>query len=157
LVFGALALTACKKIHSCEFDKVRAEVLDYEHQMSRLVKEERALKRRMVEFHNKVYTNQKAGVDLLKAVLVRATKHYAQRFAALPVRSRLLKPYHRKKARALKTLAQVYAKLVVAYPKADIPTIRTEEARLEKAMRAMAAAELRLTRLIRRYKSRRRR
>jgi hypothetical protein len=143
-------------VRSCQIDKVRNDVLDYRDRCKALAKEEGELKRRIAEFDGKIFTNQKAGVDLLKALLVEATEHYAERFSAITVRSRLIRPHHRQKARALRDLARAYRQLMKAYPREDFPGIRAGLRRREQAMRELAQAELRIHRLIRKYESQRR-
>lgn len=156
LVVLSLTVCSCAKLARCELDKVRADVLAYETEMKPLQKQERQLKRRMVEFEGKIFTNQKAGVDLLEAVLVRATLEFARELAGVEVRSHLIRPLHQKKMQAYQELALSYAQLMAAYPKADFPAIRAGLKKRELAMRKLEAVELKLTRLIRRYKARRR-
>jgi len=156
LVLISLSACSCAKLARCELDKVRADVLAYEAQMKPLRPEERRLKRRMEEFEGKIFTNQKAGVDLLEAVLVRATSEFARKLAAVKVRSHLIRPLHRQKVQAYQELALVYVQLMAAYPKADFPAIRAGLKKREVAMRKLEAVQLKLTRMIRKYKARRR-
>ena len=153
---AVLLLCGCASVRSCQIDKVRDDVLDYRDRCKSLEKEEQELKKRIAEFDGKIFTNQKAGVDLLKALLVQATERYAKRFAAISVRSRLIKPHHQKKARALKDLARAYRLLMKAYPREDFPGIRAGLALRKRAMRQLAQAELQINRLIRKYESKRR-
>ena len=151
-----LSLGSCAKLARCEMDKVRADVLDYEKQTKPLRAEERKLKQRIDELEGKIFTNQKAGVDLLRAVLVRATTDFADKLSKIPIRSRLIRPHHDRKVRAYIKLAAAYQKLMHAYPAADFDAIRAGLAERERAMRELAAAELKLRRLLRKYKARRR-
>lgn len=156
MAVACLCAASCAKLARCQMDKVRADVLHYEEQCGPLAKQERELSGRIDELEGKIFTNQKAGVDLLKAVLVRATHAYADKLAAIQVRSDLLRPLHRKKVIAYKRLAQAYEQLMAAYPRADFDAIRRGLKLRERAMRDRAAAELQLARLIRKYKRRRR-
>ena len=155
LVVLCLSAGSCAKLARCEMDKVRSDVLDYEAQMKPLSAQERQLRQRIAEFEGKIFTNQKAGVDLLKAVLVRATRDFSQKLATVHVRSRLLRPHHRKKVAAYGELAVAYEQLMKAYPRADFAAIRAGLKERELAMRKLEAAELRLNRMIRKYKRRR--
>ncbi len=156
LLLLSLSVGSCAKLARCELDKVRADVLDYETQNKPLASQERELRKRIVEFEGKIFTNQKAGVDLLKAVLVRATLDYARKLATVQVRSHLILPLHRKKVVAYKELAVAYEQLMRAYPAQDFAAIREGLKKRELAMRKREAAELALNRMIRKYKHRRR-
>jgi len=156
LVMLSFAVGSCTRLARCELDKVRAEVLDYEAKMKPLRSEERMLKRRIAEFEGKIFTNQKAGVDLLEAVLVRATTGFARKLANLQVRSHLIRPHHLKKVHAYQELSVAYAQLMSAYPRADFTAIRAGLKKREQAMRKLEAAELKLTRMIQKYKRKRR-
>lgn len=156
LVLVSLSACSCAKLARCEMDKVRADVLDYEAQMKPLAREERQLRLRIDEFEGKIFTNQKAGVDLLEAVLVRATSDFARKLAAVRVRSHLLRPHHRQKVHAYQELALAYAKLMRAYPQADFAAIRAGLKAREQAMRKLEAVQLKLARMIQKYKRRRR-
>jgi predicted lipid-binding transport protein (Tim44 family) len=156
LVLLSLTACSCTKLARCEMDKVRADVLDYETQTKPLQKEERQLRQRIDEFEGKVFTNQKAGVDLLKAVLVRATLDYTRKLVAVRVRSHLIRPHHQRKVHAYQQLALAYEQLMRAYPQADFAAIRAGLKIREQAMRKLEAVQLKLARLIRKYKRRRR-
>lgn len=156
LVLLSLTACSCTKLARCELDKVRADVLDYEAQMKPLQTQERQLKRRIDEFEGKIFTNQKAGVDLLEAVLVRATSDFVRKLTAVRVRSHLIRPLHQKKVHAYQELALAYAQLMAAYPRADFAAIRVGLKKREQAMRKLEAVELELVRMIRKYKRRRR-
>ena len=155
-VLVCLCAASCAKLARCQMDKVRADVLHYEEQLKPLKKQERKLRERIDEFEGKIFTNQKAGVDLLKAELVRSTHDFAAKLAAVKVRSHLLRPHHRRKVIAYKRLAQAYEQLMAAYPRADFDAIRKGLKLRDRAMRERAAADLKLARLIRKYKRRRR-
>ena len=155
LYAGVVGLCGCARIASCEMDRIRADVLRYEQQMKPLRDEERRLGRRIQEFEGKIFTNQKAGVDLLRAVLTPATDDYANKLAALKVHSRLIRPHHLRKVAAYQRLAAAYKKLQAAYPKADFEAIRQGLALRQEAMHELAEVELRLARLIRKYKRKR--
>jgi len=152
LALAAALLAACTPLSRCELDEVRANVLDYERRVAVHAAEERALRSRIAEFDRKIFTNEKAGVDLLKAELARATAAHARRLAAVQVRSHLLRPAHRQKVRALEELAAAYEQLLRAYPAADFAAIRSGLAAREQAMREMEAADLALVRLTRKYR-----
>lgn len=156
LILVSLSLGSCAKLARCELDKVRADVLDYERQMKPLAKQEKKLKERITEFEGKVFTNQKAGVDLLRAVLVRATLDFARKLATVKVRSHLLRAPHRQKVAAYQELALAYVQLMEAYPKADFAAIRAGLKKRAEAMRKLDAVDLKIARLIRKYKQRRR-
>ena len=117
LVLLSLTACSCTKLARCELDKVRADVLDYEAQMKPLQPQERQLKRRIDEFEGKIFTNQKAGVDLLEAVLVRATSDFVRKLTAVRVRSHLIRPLHQKKVHAYQELALAYAGVPLTDPK----------------------------------------
>jgi len=156
LVLLSLTACSCAKLARCELDKVRADVLDYETQMKPLKREERQLKQRIDEFESKIFTNQKAGVDLLEAVLVWQTSEFVKKLTGVHVRSHLLRPLHQEKVRAYQELSRSYAQLMRAYPRADFPAIRAGLKTQEKAMRRLEAVDLKLRRMIRKYKRRRR-
>ncbi len=152
LVVLCISVCSCTRLARCELDKVRSAVLDYEAKMKPLRTEERQLKRRIDEFEGKIFTNQKAGVDLLEAVLVRATASFASKLANLQVRSHLIRPHHLQKVRAYQELSVAYSQLMAAYPRADFAAIRVGLKKREQAMRRLEAAELRLARMIQKYK-----
>jgi hypothetical protein len=152
LVLLSLTVGSCTRLARCELDKVRADVLDYEAKMKPLQPEERRLKRRIDEFEGKIFTNQKAGVDLLEAVLVRATGQFAGKLAKMPVRSHLIRPLHLKKVHAYQELSVAYVQLMTAYPRADFAAIRVGLKKRDQAMRKLEAAELSLARMIQKYK-----
>jgi len=156
LVLVSLAACSCAKLARCEMDRVRADVLDYEAQMKPLQPQERQLRMRIDEFEGKIFTNQKAGVDLLEAVLVRATSDFARNLAAVRVRSHLLRPHHQQKVHAYQELALAYAKLVRAYPQADFAAIRAGLKAREQAMKKLEAVQVKLARMIQKYKRRHR-
>ncbi len=156
LLLVAVCAGSCTRLARCEMDKVRADVLDYEVQTRPLAAEERRLRGRVAEFEGKVFTNQKAGVDLLRALLARATDDFARKLARVKVRSRLLRPHHRAKVAAYRELARAYRQLMDAYPRADFDAIRQGHRLRERAMRHLEAANLKLSRLIRKYRLRQR-
>jgi hypothetical protein len=156
LLLLGLGAASCARLARCEVDRVRAEVLDYDAQMKPLRPAERELHRRMDELEGKIFTNQKAGVDLLSAVLVQATVEFSRRLAGVRVRSHLIRPHHQKKIHAFQELALAYEQLMRAYPKADFDAIRAGLKRRAQATRELEAADLRLTRLLRKYQHRRR-
>jgi hypothetical protein len=145
-------LAACGPLARCELDQVRADVLDYERRVAVHAAEERALRARIAEFDRKIFTNEKAGVDLLRAELALATGAHARRLGAVKVRSHLLRKAHRQKVQALASLARAYDELLRAYPAADFAAIRAGLATRDQAMREMEAADLALTRLVRKYR-----
>jgi hypothetical protein len=151
LLFGS---ASCAQLTQCEIDRVRAEIKDYDRQMAELRPEEKALRRRIEEFDGKIFTNQKAGVDLLRAVLVQKTRDFAKRLAEVRVKSKLLKPLHRRKVAAYDQLAKAYQLLLEAYPREDFEAIKKGLKQRERAMRALAKANLALARMIRQYQDR---
>ena len=147
-----LSLASCSKLARCEMDKVRAEVLDYDEQVRELRPLQRRWKRHIEEFEGKIFTNQKAGVDLLRAVLVKETWEMHRQLKAVKVRSRLLRKPHDRRVAAVQSLARAYEGLMKAYPKEDFAAIRKGLKAREEAMRRLARAELAIKRLIQKYR-----
>lgn len=152
LVCGLATWGGCARLAACEIDKVRAEVLDYKEQMAPLEKEEADLRRRMVEFDDKIYTNEKAGVDLLRALLVEKTRAFVKSLMAVQVKSRLLEPHHRQKIAAYGVLLSAYETLMHGYPKGDFDAVRKALEEREKAVHSLDAADLALRRLMQKYR-----
>ncbi len=146
---------SCSRLARCEMDKVRARVLDYAEQRHALRAQERRLKRHIAEFDGKIFTNQKAGVDLLRAVLVKEVHAFLAALRKIRVRSKLLRPHHQALITALSHLAKAYELLMRAYPQEDFDAIRRGLAQRKKAMREMERAELQIRRLIQKYRTRR--
>jgi hypothetical protein len=153
LLCALLAGGGCSRLARCELDKVRSEVLDYDVQMAPLRTQEAELRRRMVEFDDKIFTNQKAGVDLLRAVLVAQAREFLTRLMAVPVRSHLLRPHHQRKIAAYARVVAAYETLMKAYPREDFDAVRQGLTQREVALRELEAADLRLRRLLQKYRS----
>jgi len=156
LLCALLVGGGCSRLARCEPDKVRAEVLDYDTQMEPLRKPEASLRRRMAEFDDKIFTNQKAGVDLLRAVLVAQARAFLDRLMKVPVRSHLLRPHHQRKIAAYARLVAAYETLMGAYPKEDFKAVRRGLKQREEALRELDAADLRLRRLLQKYRHQKR-
>lgn len=132
---------------------MRTEVLDYDAQMAPLRKPEASLRRRMQEFDDKIFTNQKAGVDLLRAVLAKQAREFLDGLMKVPVRSHLLRPHHQRKVAAYARLVAAYETLMRAYPKEDFDAVREGLRQREEALRELDAADLRIRRLLQKYRS----
>jgi hypothetical protein len=155
LALLCVGAASCSRLARCEMDKVRAEVLDYQERMQRLRKKRRRLDKHIAEFEDKVFTNQKAGVDLLRAVLVEEVRDYLAALRRVRVKSHLLRPHHREKIKALQSLAAAYETLMRAYPAEDFDAIRQGLAQRKRAQRRLARAELEIRRLVQKYRERR--
>lgn len=147
---------SCARLARCEMDKVRAEVLAYDRQIRDMAPLERRWKRHVAEFDGKIFTNQKAGVDLLRAVLVAETREILAALEAVRVRSRLIRPLHAARVRAVRRLLGAYERLMRAYPAEDFKAIRAGLADRESAWRSLQRAELEISHLVQKYRSRRR-
>jgi len=156
LVVAVAGAGSCSRLAHCEMDKVRAEVLAYDRQVRRLAPQEQSWKRHVAEFDGKILTNQKAGVDLLHAVLVRETRDYLVALKSVKVTSRLIRPHHAARIRAVRRLLRAYETLMRAYPREDFDAVRKGLAERELAWRDLQRAELEIAHLVQKYRSRRR-
>jgi hypothetical protein len=134
-------------------DKVRAEVLDYDARTSKVRADEARLRERMAELDDKIYTNQKAGVDLLRAVLVEDVRRFLARLVEVRVRSRLLQPHHDKKVSAYGRLLEAYETLLKAYPAEDFDAVRAGLEQKAKAAQELEAADQQIRRLLVKYRT----
>lgn len=137
-------------------DKVRAEVLAYNRQIHALSPLEHRWKQHVAEFDGKIFTNQKAGVDLLRTVLVAETREVLAALEAVTVRSKLIRPLHAARVQAVRRLLGAYERLMRAYPAEDFKSIRFGLAEREIAWRKLRRAELGISHLVQKYRSRRR-
>lgn len=153
LVCALLAGGGCTRLARCELDKVRASVLDYDAQMEPLRAEEAALRLRMTELDDKIFTNQKAGVDLLRAVLTDKVRRFLARLMGVRVRSHLLTPHHDRKVAAYARLLAAYEILLKAYPAEDFDAVRAGLQQKEQATHELEAAEQQIRRLLVKYRS----
>lgn len=153
LLCAVLAGGGCSRLARCELDKVRAAVLDYDAQMTPLRDDEARLRRRMDELDDKIFTNQKAGVDLLRAVLVEAARRFVGRLMGVRVRSHLILPHHERKVAAYARLVSAYEALVKAYTAQDFDAVRAGLEEKERATHELEAADLQIRRLLVKYRS----
>lgn len=125
-------------------------------QRAALAKQRRELMERVREFEDKVFVNQKAAYDLLRADLARRCTDFAERLKAVKVRTAPVRRAHRLELNGFAKLAQSYSILQTAFETENASGIRRGLRTRQRALRLIRGAEVARQKLERKYWRRKR-
>lgn len=156
LILSFLALfciTHCQSdcVRRCGLDPVEVDLKRYKKQRAELSQETNELMSRVDEFEDKVFVNQRAALDLLRADLTERTSVFARKFAGIRVETDVVREVYEKELEGYKNLAKAYRVLQNAFETNDASSIRKGLKLREKGLRLVRGAEMELNKLERKY------
>lgn len=135
----------------CHLDPVERDVDRWKSQLSALATQRRELMQRVREFEDKVFVNQKAALDLLKADLAERCSKFVRRLAAVEVETVPVRRVHKREVEGFRNLARSYAILQSAFENENAHGIRRGLQIRRDALVKIRGAELARLKLERKY------
>jgi len=147
---------ACSRgcVRSCDLDPVESDLRHFLKQREDMADQRRGLLARMKEFDDKVFVNQEAAADLLRADLVARADAFAKRYGHMTVKSRSVKRVYRKELAGYRTLARAYHILLDGLSTRNSAKIRKGLRLKDQGTRQMKGAALALQKLERKFRKR---
>lgn len=154
-----MSLPGCfgRCVQRCQLDPVEQDLNRFKEERAKLSKEHRKLSARIKEFEDKVFVNQPATLDLLKADLTRRCRQFVARLSAIKVKTKTVGKILRTEVQGYQELARAYAMLQDAFEREDNSKIREGLKMRQKAMQLIEKARSHRLELRRKYTRHRRR
>ncbi len=138
-------------VRRCGLDPVEVDLKRYKKQREELSQETSELMARVDEFEDKVFVNQRAALDLLRADLTERASLFARKFAGISVETDVVREVYEKELEGYKNLAKAYRVLQNAFETNDASSIREGLELREKGLRLVKGSEIELNKLERKY------
>ena len=138
-------------VRRCHLDPVEQDLNRWKSQRAKLGPERTKLISRVKEFEDKVFVNQKAALDLLKADLTHRCTRFALKLSEIKVKTRTVGRVHKKELKGFRRLAESYRILQTAFEVEDAKGIRRGLSIRQQALRLIRGAEQGKKKLERQY------
>lgn len=138
-------------VSRCGLDPVEVDLKRFKAQRRELRGERRALMQRVDEFEDKVFVNQRAALDLLRADLTERSARFVRAFAGVEIETETVGKVYRKELTGYEKLASAYSTLQTAFETNDASMIRKGLKLREEGLRLIKGANAQRNKLERKY------
>ena len=138
-------------VRRCQLDPVEQDLNRWKSQRAALAEQRRELMQRVREFDDKVFVNQKAALDLLRADLAKRCADFVKRLRAVKVGTAAVHRAHRLELDGFAKLAESYSILQSAFETENASGIRRGLKTRQRALRLIRGAEVARQKLERKY------
>lgn len=142
-------------VSRCGLDPVEVDLKRFKKQRRQINPHRRALMARVKEFEDKVFVNQRAALDLLRADLTDRAASFAKKFAGMEIETQTVGKVYRRELKGYEKLAEAYSILQTAFETNDAALIRKGLRLRKEGLRAIKGAAMARNKLERKYWKRR--